>query len=167
VLPRGTRGRGHLPRVLEHGTQGRHFSFFLANGSVQRRRQMRISFCECHSSPRVILPRVPWVLRHSGKPLFPECFSSPSATLGEDLLPRVPDFWHSGKSSALGKSWFSRSGPRWANICAVIYGAHQVWLKSVKKDNKLVGCLSFDVAAVYSRSAASIQCVGWCVFGTC
>jgi hypothetical protein len=39
-------------------------------------------------------------------PVFPECHallgtrgrsSSPSATLGEDWLPRVPDFWHSGK----------------------------------------------------------------------
>jgi hypothetical protein len=34
----------------------------------------------------------------------------PSATLGEDCLPRVPDFWHSGKCMALGKDCFSRSG---------------------------------------------------------
>jgi hypothetical protein len=32
------------------------------------------------------LPRVSWILRHSGKPLFPECISSPSATLGEEFL---------------------------------------------------------------------------------
>jgi hypothetical protein len=41
--------------------------------------------------------------------VFPECNSSPSATLGEDWLPRVPDFWHSGKCVALGKDCFSRS----------------------------------------------------------
>jgi hypothetical protein len=43
-------------------------------------------------------------------PFFPECNSSPSATLGEDCLPRVPDFWHSGKYVALGEYCFSRSG---------------------------------------------------------
>jgi hypothetical protein len=35
--------------------------------------------------------------------------SSSSATLGEDWLPRVPDFWHSEKRVALGKFSFSRS----------------------------------------------------------
>jgi hypothetical protein len=42
-------------------------------------------------------------------PVFPECNSSPSATLGEGWLPRVPGFWHSGKCVALGKVCFSRS----------------------------------------------------------
>jgi hypothetical protein len=41
--------------------------------------------------------------------VFPECISSPSATLGEDCLPRVPDFWHSGKHVALGEFCFSSS----------------------------------------------------------
>jgi hypothetical protein len=51
-------------------------------------------------------------------PLFPEChgllgtrgtLSSPSATLGEEFLPRVPDIWHSRKPGALGEFPFSRS----------------------------------------------------------
>jgi hypothetical protein len=93
--------------VLEHGTRGRHFSLFW-----QRFRPKTPStanfllwvplFPECCTrgrrlSPSVTLPRMPWVLRHSGKPLFPECISSPSATLGKDWLPRVPNFWHSGR----------------------------------------------------------------------
>jgi hypothetical protein len=43
---------------------------------------------------------------------------------------------------------WKRAHPRRANICAAIYGwAKQVWLDEyVKKDNKLVGRLSFDVA---------------------
>jgi hypothetical protein len=101
----GTRGRGHLPRVLGLGSRGRAFPIFL-NGSVYLRRQMHIFFFVCPSSPSVALgedglPRVPF---------FPECNSSPSATLGEDCLPRVPDFWHSGKYVALGEYCFSRSG---------------------------------------------------------
>jgi hypothetical protein len=88
---------------------GKTFFKFLANDSVQCCRQMQISFCECPSSPSVALgedgfPRVP---------PFPECHgfcntrespSSPSA-----FLPRVPDFWHSGKSLTLGEFQFSRS----------------------------------------------------------
>jgi hypothetical protein len=49
------------------------------------------------SYPSAGLPRVSCPFWHSGKTIFPECNSSPSATLGEDWLPRVPDFWHSGK----------------------------------------------------------------------
>jgi hypothetical protein len=61
------------------------------------------------ASPSASLPRVSRTHRQSGKPLFPECNSSPSATLGEEWLPRVPDFWHSGKYLTLGESCFSRS----------------------------------------------------------
>jgi hypothetical protein len=60
-------------------------------------------------SPSACLPRVSCPCRHSGKATFPECNSSPSATLGEDWLPRVPDFCHSGKCVALGKDCFSCS----------------------------------------------------------
>jgi hypothetical protein len=54
------------------------------------------------SSASIPLPRVSWTLRHSGKPLFPECNSSPSATLGKSFFPDCPIFgtrespWHSG-----------------------------------------------------------------------
>jgi hypothetical protein len=47
--------------------------------------------------PSAGLPRVSRPFWHSGKAIFPECNSSPSAILGEDWLPQVPDFWHSGK----------------------------------------------------------------------
>jgi hypothetical protein len=72
--------------------------------------------------------------------VFPECFSSPSATLGEDCLPRVPDFWHSGKHVALGEFCFSRSeGPRAAahmerNRRLLIYGGRwrfDDWITSI------------------------------------
>jgi hypothetical protein len=59
--------------------------------------------------------------RHSGKAIFPECSSSPSATLGEDWLPRVPDFWHSGKCVALGKVCFSRSDPTLSSPSSMFY----------------------------------------------
>jgi hypothetical protein len=84
----GTRGIGHLPRVLGLGTRGRVFSIFF--------KRLRL----LSPSNGTFLFRVP---------VFPECNSSPSATLGEDCLPRVPDFWHSGKCVALGKDCFSRS----------------------------------------------------------
>jgi hypothetical protein len=108
----GTRGRGHLFRVLGLGTRGRAFPIFL-NGSVCLRRQMELFFFVCPSSPSVALgedglPRVPF---------FPECFalsgtrgrpSSPSAILprvqhsGKIVFPECPIFgtrgrtWHSG-----------------------------------------------------------------------
>jgi hypothetical protein len=113
VLAHGTRGRGHLPRVLEHGTRGRHFSFFWQTVPSKGTVKCEVPFVSARRlSSSVTLPRVPWVLRHSGKPLIPECISSPSATLVEDWLPRVPDFWHSGKSLALGEFRFSRSERR-------------------------------------------------------
>jgi hypothetical protein len=73
------------------------------------------SFPECCTQERLpsrsaALLRVSCASRHSGKPPFPECNTSPSATLGEDLLPRVPEIWQSGKRVALGKFSFSRSG---------------------------------------------------------
>jgi hypothetical protein len=74
-------------------------------------------------SPSAWLPRVSCPFRHSGKPLFPECYSSPSATLGEEWLPQVPDFWHSGKHLALGEFCFSRSDCRailWFLACITL-----------------------------------------------
>jgi hypothetical protein len=70
-----------------------------------------------HSGKRLASPSAKNM--HSGKGVFPEChgllgtrgrLSSPSATLGEEFLPRVPDIWHSGKPEALGEFPFSRSG---------------------------------------------------------
>jgi hypothetical protein len=62
---------------------GKTFFKFLANGPVQCCRQMQISFCECPSSPSVVL----------GEDSFPECHPSPSAmgfaTLRKTPLPRV------------------------------------------------------------------------------
>jgi hypothetical protein len=49
-------------------------------------------------SPSVSLPRVSCAFRHSGKPLFPECNSSPSATLGEFLALGEFDFSRSAAS---------------------------------------------------------------------
>jgi hypothetical protein len=84
-----------------------------ARESTQRRVFLNISiFPHNFSSTSASLARVPWTLRHSGKPLFLECISSSSATLGEEFLPRVPDIWHSGKPGALGEFPFSRSGWR-------------------------------------------------------
>jgi hypothetical protein len=129
----GTRGRGPspsawekalgeevtFPECLGQGTQGRRFSFFLADASVQCCCQVHFFsrvrvFPECCSrgrwpSPSVFLPRVSWPFKHSGKQFFPECNSSPNATLGEDCLPRVPGFWHSGKLVTLGEFRFSCS----------------------------------------------------------
>jgi hypothetical protein len=103
LLPRvpahGTWGIGHLPRVLEHGTREDIFHFFGKRFRPKAPSNANfllwvLLFPECCTrgrwlSPSVTLPRVPWVLPHSGKPLFPECFSFPSA-----FLPRVQ---HSGK----------------------------------------------------------------------
>jgi hypothetical protein len=75
----GTRGRGSLPRVLGLGTRGRAFPIFF--------KRFRCAVKCNFSFSCAFLPRVQF---------FPECNSSPSATLGEDCLPRVPDFWHSG-----------------------------------------------------------------------
>jgi hypothetical protein len=64
----GTRGRGHLPRVLEHGTRGSPFHNFLrtppSNVAVKR----TFSFA-CARLPRGL---------HSGKMAFPECLASSS-----------------------------------------------------------------------------------------
>jgi hypothetical protein len=83
VLAHGTRGRGHLPRVLEHGTWEDIFHFFgkrfRPKAPSNAKFLLWLSLVpECCTrgrrlSPSVTLPRVPWVLRHSGKPLFPEC----------------------------------------------------------------------------------------------
>jgi len=72
-------------------------------------------FPECCTRGRGPLPsaalyRVLGTLRHSAKPLFSECYSFPSATLEEDWLCQVPDFWHSGKPVTLGEFCLSRSG---------------------------------------------------------
>jgi hypothetical protein len=118
-LGEGTRGRGHLPRVPGTRHSGKAFSIFLADASVQCCCQVHFFsrvrvFPECCSrgrwpSPSVFLPRVSWPFKHSGKQFFPECNSSPNATLGEDCLPRVPGFWHSGKLVTLGEFRFSCS----------------------------------------------------------
>jgi hypothetical protein len=116
VLAHGTRGRGHLRWVLEHGTWEDIFHFFgkrfRPKAPSNAKFLLWLSLVpECCTrgrrlSPSVTLPRVPWVLRHSGKPLFPECNTR------EDWLPWVPDFWHSGKSLALREFRFSRSGSK-------------------------------------------------------
>jgi hypothetical protein len=80
----GKRSPSPSARACFHS--GKTFFNFLANDSIQCCRQMQISFCKCPSSPSVALgegehgfprvtpfPRVPWVLQHSGKSLFPEC----------------------------------------------------------------------------------------------
>ena len=122
-------GEGRLPRefFLRSGKNFFHFK-------LQRRRRSGTSrntflprvrlFPDCCARGRglfssVILPRVPGRLRHSGKPLFPECNSSPRATLGEDWVPRVLDFWLSGKPLTLGKFRFSGGGLRSTSIFAV------------------------------------------------
>jgi hypothetical protein len=92
LLPRvpahGTRGRGHLPQVLEHGTWGRHFSFFWQ--TVPSKDTVKCEF------PFVSVP-LPRVL-YSGKKALPECHPSLSvmgfAAVGKASLPRVQ---HSGK----------------------------------------------------------------------
>jgi hypothetical protein len=103
VLEHGTRGRGYLPRVLEHGTRGRCFPIFLQTSPSNCAVKCKFPFA---SAP---LPRV----LHSRKMAFPECLPSPRVmrfpALGKDWLPRVPDFWHSGKNLALGEFHFSRS----------------------------------------------------------
>jgi hypothetical protein len=129
----GTRGRGNLPRVLGLGTRGRAFPIFFKRlrlfAPSNATFLFRVPFFpECCArgrwpffpgpvwtrmkhgpSPSAFVPRVLCPFRNSGKAIFPECNSSPSATLGEDCLPRVPDFWHSGKHVALGEYCFSRS----------------------------------------------------------
>ena len=115
----GARGRGHLPRVLGLGSRGIAFPIFFKRlrlfAPSNATFLFRVPFFpECCArgrwpSPSAFLPRVLCPFRHSGKAIFPECNSSPSATLGEDCLPRVPDFWHSGKHVALGEFCFSRS----------------------------------------------------------
>ena len=116
---------------LALGEEALPWEFFMALGEefffhfkLQRRRLLGTSrntflprvlvFPECCARgsklfPSVILPRVPGRLQLSGKPLFPECNSSPRATLGEDWVPRVLDFWLSEKPLTLGKFRFSRS----------------------------------------------------------
>jgi hypothetical protein len=108
----GTRGRGTSPsagswhsgkRSHSPSARARHsgktFFNFLANGSVQCCRQMQLFFFVCPSSPSVGLPRVSCPFRHSGKPPFPECNSSSSATLGEAeclIFGTQGSVWHSG-----------------------------------------------------------------------
>ena len=67
------------------------------------------SAVKCHFCCRVL---------HSAKRAFAECRPLPSArlcqvppgpALGKEWLRRVPNFWHSAKLAALGKSAFSRS----------------------------------------------------------
>jgi hypothetical protein len=62
------------------------------------------------------LPRVPLFLECRALIGTRESLSSPSATLGEEWLPRVPDFWHSGKYLTLGESCFSRSANTWPDV---------------------------------------------------
>jgi hypothetical protein len=114
------------------------------------RRQMQISFLrvpvfpECctrgrWSSSSASLHRVSGTYRHSGKPLFPECNSSPSATLGEEWLPRVPDFWHSGKYLTLGESCFSRR-PSWLSLLRKCVGVLLVYQCMLYRHMHLVMC---------------------------
>ena len=120
-------GEGRLPRELFfalgedffHFKLERHRWFGPLNNTFLPRVRLfpecctrgRIALGEERLFPSVALPREPGRLGHSEKPLFPECNSSPSATLGEDWLPRVLDFWHSGKPVTLGEFRFSRSAP--------------------------------------------------------
>jgi len=112
-------GKELFPRVF-FWHSGNNFFYF----KLQRRRLVGTSwntflprerlFPECCARgrwifPSVILPRVSGWLGLSGKSLFPECISSLRATLGKDWLPRVLDFWLSGKPLTLGKFRFSRS----------------------------------------------------------
>jgi hypothetical protein len=89
---------GKMPPSLSSRAwhSGKAFFIFSANDSVQRHRQMRIFFCECHSSPSVALgedgfPRV--------SP-FPECHgfrgTRDSLSFPSAFLPRVQ---HSRKIS--------------------------------------------------------------------
>jgi hypothetical protein len=80
-----------------------------------------------------------WVL-HSGKMAFPKCHAllgtreslpSLSVTLREDWLPRVPDFWHSGKHVTLREFSFSRS-VNWA-----LYILHRQWVSFVISNSTL------------------------------
>jgi hypothetical protein len=97
TLPRvpgkGTRGRGSFPecRSARAWHSGKTFFIFLANGSVQRRRQMRIFFCECYSSLSVALgedgfPRVSPFPECHGFCRTRESLSSPSAFLSRVLF---------------------------------------------------------------------------------
>lgn len=64
-------------------------------------------FAECCTRQRGLLPSA----GHSealGKTTL--CRVPPGPALGKEWLRRVPDFWHSVKLAALGKSAFSRSG---------------------------------------------------------
>jgi hypothetical protein len=87
-----TKNKKILPQVPQPSTRGRDSS-----PSARMR----------HSGKRLASPSAR--VRHSGIRLFPECISSPSATLEEEFLPRVPDIWQSGKPEALGEFPFSRS----------------------------------------------------------
>jgi len=107
-------GEEALPREFFMALGEEFFFISSSNGAVCLGRQGTLFFPECCARGRilflsVILPRVPGSLQHSGKPLFPECNSSPRATLREDWVPRVLDFWLSGKPLTLGKFRFSRS----------------------------------------------------------
>jgi hypothetical protein len=124
---RSTRGSQFFPRVSGFSTRerapspsvffstwGRIFFILSPNGAVCLGRYGTLFFSESGSSPSVALGEDEFfrVL------FFPECqvgygsrgnLSSPRATLRKDWLPRVLDFWHSGKPLTLGKFPFSRS----------------------------------------------------------
>jgi hypothetical protein len=103
----GTRGRGHLPRVLEHGTR-RRLCFQIFGKRLRPMLPSNANFLlrvplspECCTrgrwlSPSATLPWVPWVLQHSGKPLFPEKIGFPECPIF-GTRERV---WHSGNFSS-------------------------------------------------------------------
>jgi hypothetical protein len=106
VPKRSTRGRAFFPECLVEALGEEFFSY----GSSIHTAKCTFFF-ECLSSLSVAL----------GEGIFPECHApigtrgslpSPSATLGGDCLPRVLDFWHSGKYVRLGEFRFSRTDVR-------------------------------------------------------
>jgi hypothetical protein len=130
TLPRvpgkGTWGRGSFPecRSARAWHSGKTFFIFLANGSVQRRRLMRIFFYECYSSPSVALgedgfPRVSPFPECHGFCRTRESLSSPSA-----FLPRVQ---HSGKIGFPECLIFSTRGRvrHWGNLGSPIVHGHR------------------------------------------
>jgi transposase InsO family protein len=120
------------------------------------------------SSPSASLPRVSWTIRHSGKTLFPECISSPSATLGEEFLPRVPDIWHSGKPEALGEFPFSRSvwtspilsftGFKYYLVLVDDY-SHYMWTFPLRNKCDTTLTIKHFYAHVLNQFHLSIQCL--------
>ena len=129
----GTRQRRDLYRVQGLGTRQRPSLLSARAGTRQRFKKKLMAwagsavkchfFAECHSLPSVALGkegfcRVPpfaecralcGTRQSHSLPSARLCRVPPGPALGKEWLRRVPDFWHSAKLAALGKSAFSRS----------------------------------------------------------